>query len=315
MKQSRACLYAVCLSLLFVAGCAPGVRVPIVRPAEVSLAGIKSVAVADIEGSEGRALSDLLSQKLFESRYFEVLDRQFTRTLIREHNLDLSGAIDGRTSARFDKLLGSSALIFGRSHGQYRQVTEMGKPYDCKKDKKCREFRKIGQGRVETSLRVVDLETGRILAIKSYVDEASETTRDVDRWPYDVDEARLMAGILDKTARRFMRMIVPYTEYVYVKFADSDLPEMKAGIASAQSGQWVNAATRFQNAVNANQQDGDAWYNLGLALMYTNRFDEAVGAFTRSNVLKPSSRCAGQIASCERLRADREELEAQTQGR
>ena len=105
-KQSKVLMNTVVLSVLFLASCAPSVRVPVTRPAEINLMGIKRVAIGQIDGNVGASLSDVLSQRLFESGRYEIMDRQNMNTLMKEHNLNMTGIIDDQTSVRLGNLSG-----------------------------------------------------------------------------------------------------------------------------------------------------------------------------------------------------------------
>jgi tetratricopeptide (TPR) repeat protein len=315
MKVSKVLLIIVIIFSLFLVSCAKKAIVPITRPAEINLVGIKRIAMGDITGNAGTALSDILTQKLFESGRYEVLDRQNINALMREHNLNLSGAVDEATAVKIGGLLGTSAMIFGSSNGQYSQKTEIGQRYSCGSKREpsvCQEYKKIGQGRISTTLKVVDLKTGKIVAIKNFSEQGSDSASENNEWPPDLDQDVIMGKILNTTAAQFMKMIAPYTDFVSVEFDDdSKMPEVNAGIESAQKGLWDSASIQFKNAVDRNPSDAAAWYNLGLAYMYTYRFDDAIQAFNRSNSIKPSSKCSQEIANCNSLRAEKKKLDAQ----
>lgn len=315
MKVSKVLLIVFIIFSLFLIGCAKKAVVPITRPADINLVGIKRIAIGDITGNAGTALSDILTQKLFESGRYEVLDRQNINTVMREHNLNMSGAVDEATAVQIGGLLGTSAMIFGSSNGQYSQNTEIGQPYSCgskRESKVCRDYKKNAQGRITTTLKVVDLKTGKIIAIKNFSEEGSDSAWEANEWPPDIDRDVLMGKILNATASKFMKMIAPYTDFVSVEFDDdSNMPEVNAGIESAQKGLWDSASIQFKNAVDRNPNDAAAWYNLGLAYMYTYRFDDAIQAFNRSNSIKPSSKCSQEIANCNSLRAEKKKLDAQ----
>lgn len=309
-------LVAVLLMTLFVlASCAPSARVPVTRPAEINLVGIKRLAIGDIEGNSGTAISDMLSQRLFESGHYEVLDRQNINALMREHNLNLSGAVDESSAPQIGELLGASALIFGRSNAQYRVSRKTSKLYYDKNNQPYRYYSRIGEAKINTTLKVVDMTTGKIIAIKNFSEASSDRNQERNQWPPHPDRDMVVGEAMNKTVGKFMKMIAPYTEYVRVEFADSKIPEVKAGIVSAQSGQWDSAELQFKNAVDGNPSDPAAWYNLGLAYMYTHQFDKAINAFNRSNGIKPSAKCAQEIAKCRKLESDKRKLDLQTEGR
>ena len=312
MKNIKVLTVLSILSLLLIESCSSVAKIPVTRPAEINLTGIKRVAIGNIEGDTGLVLSDLLSQKLFESGHYEVLDRQNINALLREHNLNLKGAINKQTSIKLGGLLGASALIFGKSNGQYRQINKVGDPYNCSKNGRvCRTYTKTGEGRVNATLRVVDLQTGKIIAIKSYAGEDSDSVLVVNGWPSNPDETGIIYKILNTIANKFMKMVAPYTEYVSVKFENSNTPGVEAGIIAAQAGQWDSASVQFKNAVNTNPNDAAAWFNLGLAYMYTNQFDDSIQALNKSNGLNPSSKSVQEISNCKRLKADRKKLSGQ----
>ncbi len=307
---------AAAVFLLFLTGCAPSVRIAVTRPAEINLIGIKRLTIGNISGNTGFALYNLLTQKIFESGRYELLDRQNINALLREHNLTLSGLVDESTSVKIGGFLGASALIVGSSHGQYQQRTEIGKRYECsKKDGVCRDYRKIGEGRINTVLKVIDLKTGKIIAVKNFTDGHSDMIWEANAWPPDPDRDVIMGTILSKTVDSFMKMIAPYTDYVSVAFEDSKMPEVKAGIASAQSGQWESASIQFKNATDINPYETAAWYNSGLACMYTYQFDHAIQAFNRANALNPSSKYAQAIANCYQAKYEKDRLDEQVGGR
>lgn len=305
----------ICFFLaIAIVSCAPSAKVPVTRPAEINLMGVKRIAIGDIEGNAGTTLSDVLAQNLFESGHYEVLDRQNLNSLMREHNLNLSGAVNEETSAKIGELLGASALIFGRSNAQYR-VTNDRDVYTDGAGKKHLYYVKTGEGRLNTTLKVVDLKTGKILAIKNFNEEKTDETEEEGRYPPDPDRDMVLSSLINNTAQKFMKMIAPYVEYVRVEFEKSDNPSVKAGIFSAQSGQWETARAQFKNAAGENPTEAAAWYNLGLANTFTYRYDEAIQAFNKSNGLNPSSKCAKQITTCNTLRAEKRKLEAQLEGR
>ena len=71
-----------------------------------------------------------------------------------------------------------------------------------------------------------------------------------------------------------------FTENVAVSFAmDDKMPELKHGYDMAKIGDWDEAITIFQSAVekykHSRNKVDKAYYNLGLGYMVTNQFDEA----------------------------------------
>jgi tetratricopeptide (TPR) repeat protein len=301
----------IALFILVSQGCAPSVKVPVTRPAEINLAGVKRIAVGQIDGNVGNELSDMLTQELFNSGRYEVLDRQYTNRIMAEHSLNLSGAVNESTAARVGQLLGASALIVGNSNARYELTKDKSEGYRDKEGRLIIQHHKAGHAVVDTTLQVLDLATGRVLAVKRFTEEEWDETWENNKWPPDPDRDLIIGQALAATSGRFMKIIAPYTEYVHVKFENSDIAESKTGIEFAKAGQWNEARRHFRLAVEQAPNDAAAWYNLGLAYQYTAMFDEAVSAFNKSNGLKPANKCIEQIVNCNKLKAESVKLERQ----
>jgi len=313
MKCLR-CLHLVVISImiLYVAtSCAPSARVPVMRPAEIYLQGINRIAVGNIEGNIGREVADSLTTKLFEANYFEVVDRENITRIMREHNLNLSGAVDERTAAEIGRLIGASALIFGNAVAQYKQTTSVSKTYKKKDGSPYRFYHKDGIAKVKINFRVVDLRTGKIVAAKSILKEATDRNWERNRWPPDLDREMIVGKAANKCVDAFMRIIAPHTEYVNVSFADSEVPESKAGVGFAQKGLWSDALKQFLLAVQKGPNDADAWYNLGIGYEYNHMYPEAMEALKKSYSIKGEYRCLKEINNCYALQAERRRLEQQ----
>ncbi len=207
MKKGRMFWSAIILSVIFFVCCAPSTKTSVTRPAEINLVGIKRIAMGNIDGDTGSALSDRLVQKLSESGRYEVVDRKKSDALMKEHSLNITGAVDEQTAAKIGGLLGADALIFGSSNGQYRQKIEISDTkcgYEL-----CKEYSKIGDGRINTTLNVVDLKTGKTLANKTFSDTGSDSNKQLREPPPDLDRNAIMGDILAKTVDKFMKMTAP----------------------------------------------------------------------------------------------------------
>jgi tetratricopeptide (TPR) repeat protein len=313
MKYLRA-LHRVIIPvmILYVAtSCAPSARVPVMRPAEIYLQGINRIAVVNIEGNIGREVADSLTTKLFEANYFEIIDRERINRIMREHNLTLSSAVDERTAAEMGRRIGAAALIFGDAVAHYEQTTSVSKTYKKKDGSLYRFYHKDGIAKVKTNFRVVDLRTGKIVVAKSIVEEATVRDWERNRWPPDLDREMIVGKAANKCVDAFMGIIAPHIEYVHVSFADSQVPESKAGVDFAQKGLWSEALKQFRLAVQKGPNDADAWYNLGIGYEYNHMYPEAIEALKKSYRIKAEYRCLREITNCYALQAERRRLKQQ----
>ena len=291
--------------------CAPSAKIPVTRPAEINLIGIKQIVIGDIQGNAGTRLTGALTEQLFISEHFKIVDRANLDKMLKEQALGASGTVDEKTAIEIGKILGASALIVGRSDVNiYKSHRESQTFYDKNNTpyRYCHSKTEVHQN---TSISVIDLTTGQVVAAKtiSNSDQKEEVGR--DRYPPFPNESILIDNTNRATVMKFTKLIVPYTEQVEVSLENDKTPEGKVGVAFAQKGDWRNALEQFKAAVDNNPSNYKSWYNLGVAYEYNFRYDEAISALKRSNKLKPSSKCITEIQNVSKLKADQEKLEIQ----
>lgn len=313
MKQKVNWLLVFIMGVL-VAGCAPSVMVAVTRPAEINLRGINKIAIGEVTGNCGQEVYDLLTSKLFESGKFDVLDRANLDKIMKEHNLTLGGAVDEKTAAKMGELVGAASLVFGNvTMCKYEEKKTVGQPWKDKDGGYHKSHYVTGTAKVTVTLKVVGMQTGKILAVKTISKEATKQNSADNGWPESPDGDAIMNEARNQTIAAFMKMISPYSEYVNVTFAknDSKVPEMEQGVNYAKKGMWSEALERFKTATQKNPTHGGAWYNLGIAYEYTYMLKEAEAAFNEANKIKACNECLNEIANVRRLAADRKKLEEQ----
>lgn len=89
----------------------------------------------------GKFLSEELITRLFNSKKFNVIERQLLEKVINEHKLSVSGLIDENTAKDFGQILGVDAIVTG-------SITDLGES-------------------VKVNARLIATETGRIFAVAS----------------------------------------------------------------------------------------------------------------------------------------------------
>ncbi|MBI5328753.1 MAG: tetratricopeptide repeat protein [Deltaproteobacteria bacterium] len=314
MKKQK--LYLVCILVIgvIVSGCAPSMRVPVTRPAEINLRGINKIAIGEISGNCGQEMYDLLTSKLFESGKFDVLDRANLDKIMKEHNLTLGGAVDEKTAAKMGELVGAASLVFGNvSLCKYEEKKTVGIPWTDKDGGYHKAHYVTGTAKITVTFKVVGMQTGKILAAKTISKEATDYNSADNRWPESPNGDAIKDTARNGTIAAFMKMISPYTEYVSVTFAENDskVPEMAQGVNYAKKGMWNEALENFKTATQKNPAHAGAWFNLGLAYEYTSMFKEAEAAFNEANKIKPCDECMNEIANTRLLAAERKKLEEQ----
>ncbi|HOX86770.1 MAG TPA: CsgG/HfaB family protein [bacterium] len=313
MKNPISMLRVLPILALFMACATTSMNIPVTKPAKINLAGINKIAVGDITGPGSMNLTDELIAQLFNSNRYEILDRQHLDRIFQEHRLSLSGTIDESTAAELGKLFGSAALIFGRV-SQHNYTEEMTKKdhKDEKSGKTHRTYERKGKANVAVTLQVTDLRTGKIVAVRNLQKEVSKTTSATDHTPEKIDQEALLHEARTSVLTSFMQDIAPYTEIEKISFiSDKNIPQLKAGIDMAKAGNWQQAVKYFKEATIAYPSSPKAFYNLGIAQMWSYNFEQAEAALNKAYELEAKSIYLKEINRCKRLKAEQERLAEQ----
>ncbi|KAA3653565.1 MAG: hypothetical protein DWQ10_18315, partial [Calditrichaeota bacterium] len=259
--------------LFFYACSSSSVMVPVTRPAEINLKNFDKIAIGELQGKGSRQLTDELTIALFESNRFEVLDRQHMDKILAEHALTLSGFVDKSSAAEVGELVGAAALIFGNvSEYDYKEDLSHEDVVNKKSGKTTVKWQRTGTATVIATLRVVDLQTGKIIAISKLDKTSSTALRRDNKRPGEINRKVLFNQCRNHIVKSFMQKIAPYTENVAVPFATDDkMPELEQGYNLAKMGNWDAAISKFEFAIqkykNGRNEVDKAYSNLGLGNM------------------------------------------------
>lgn len=300
------------LGFIFMSGCASSVRVPVQKPAQINLVGVDKIVIGEIGGNLGRSFSDLLTTRLFESQKYEVLDRDNLDRVMQEHQLNASGAVDQDTAVSLGKLVGASALIAGNVGSRYNVKKWADKPWRGKDGSYHRNYNVEGTANINATLKVINLQTGSVIAVKSITAKDSERTYADGQWPYAPDQTSVVSTATAKVLDQFMKMIAPYTDYVYVKFSKVQSPAGERGVKLATNGLWSTALPEFITEKNDYQNTAAAWHNLGLAYQYNYMFSEAKKAFIQCNKVNPTDECMRGLKNVKLMELDQKKLDQQS---
>jgi len=255
------------------------------RPAEINLKGFKKIAMGTIAGdkvSHAADLSDGITTKLVESNAFEaVLDRQNLKAIMEEHKLNASGLVDANSTAELGKFLGSAALVFGRIQTDvYKEEIHRGDPYKDSKGKTHQTISRNGKYDMTANISVVDIQSSKILGMKTLPATYTLSTSADNQTPEAIDTEKLYAACLNSLTSSFMTLVAPYTVTVTATFQTDDLlPELKSALAQFKIGETVEAIKILDEASKKTfpkpEIQAKAFYNLGLAQLYSGLYDEA----------------------------------------
>lgn len=322
-KLSSIAVWIVCLSGLLVTGCST-VKVPInvTHPAEINMSKYKQIAISNIDGNMGRIFTDDLKGRIIDSGRFTLVDRNRLDEILRELRLSNSDLAQSDKAAKLGNLLPATAIISGRMDGDYQEKTESSNDtcYRKKVAYSCTNYTRSGKFNTSGSMDVIDVSTGEIMKSKRLANTCEDNTSGTDETPPSIDRDALVGKCLNLGLNAFFKAISPWSELVAVPFRkDGDIPELEHGINMAKIGDMDGAIATFQRAIKASEMNPNvkpkvialAYWNLGLALQYSDKFDQATEAFKKSYTLEPSDECMNELKHCEVLRSEKRKLDAQ----
>jgi curli biogenesis system outer membrane secretion channel CsgG len=337
------------LFVLFLSCAGPSmVSVKVHKPAAIHLADVKKIAVVDFIGEErsGSQIATLTQSILMGTQYYEILERDKLQRVLEEQNLALAGVVDDATAAEVGKLLGVDAMIFGEvtmydvedfeeekmvkervGTGRYQTVE--------KKDKKTGKIKKereeiyqevmvpkkywVRKGDVAINFRVVDVETGKLLAAQS--DSKSYDSEKGKSFFQAITDARqlkpkgeILSELSEGICKNFVRMIAPYfiTEK---RIIESGPGEIGIGAKYAESGLWPEAMDSWKRAMVEAPQEPAVYYDLGLAHEVSGDLDKAEEMYSQAVKMKQKKLYMEAITRIRNAKKEHEKLMKQMMGR
>jgi len=335
MRSRRRFCWVCAISAGLILSCAmqSAITVDVLKPAAISLPGVHKIAIADFRGPElsGGQIASQVQSGLMQFDFFEIIEREKLVRILDEQKLGQSGIVNESTAKQVGQMLGVDALIFGEvtsyrvepdetgtekvsrqvGTGKYETVNE--KNIFTGKTKKVRKEimrttlvdqpYKIRRGTVAVSFRVVDVETGKLLAVKSdsksyasgkVVDGGSETLK---------PEGEILDELSSALTLRFVQMIAPH-RVAERRVIEPGGGKIQEGKKFAQSGLWTEAAEAWAEAVQLMPKNPSAFYNLGLAHEVQGNLDEAEKLIKKAISIQPKKL---YIDALSRIRTERDE--------
>lgn len=324
--------FLVCTLML---GACASVTVPatVLRPAELDLDGHRHLAMWKVDGRLGPLIGDRVSQGLFESPRFEIVDQANLRRILKQQGEQVSDAFDQATQALIGQLTGATAAVSGEA--MIESFSEHVTPVPFEEVYKDSQGRAIvrnrvrnvreGLARMRVRLQITDLASGKVIARKSLERTREVKTEAVDGEPPQIDGEGLLLQCVDQVAADFVLAVVPRGEQQTFQLYRGDgmlqlsrQDELERGISHAQHGHWSLAADAFGDAV-ARYEAADrepellarARFNQAVALALSQRFDEAFATLNQARSVMGGSDLSSLQRRLEQMRADDNRLKKQ----
>jgi len=299
-------VFLLLLALGLITACAPKTKIQAVRPAEVSLPGVRTLAVLPFKGEYGEEVREDFYHKLYEVRHFNLLDLSQNNALDRVQweqmddpryvpefkQIQADAAITAYTAPQVDDVRGTDQVQMQEGTGKYRKVKKenffTGEEYIENEEIMHTVLKPVPYvvrtASLSASMKVIDLNTRRILATKKIVETSKEKYggkkkndsffsskkhKGIDQLPTKEATLNLLAR---RAAAKLVAKIAPtrYTMEVQLAkgtsggfFGGGEIVDK--GVDYAKKGDWSGAMECWRMAVDQNPHSSPALYNLGVA--------------------------------------------------
>lgn len=304
------------------------VTVPRLAPAEIDLGGVRRLAIGGFSGKGNGAVNAEVTRAIFATNRFDVLDRKNLAQLTKEQDFQISGRVSDDSAVSIGQMIGAAILLVGDvvAYDYDEQVSETTSTCTKGKNKKarCTDYDRTATAHVSVALKVLDTETGKVLAAKTMDanDSKHAQNRDVKPGPFNAEDT-MLAGCVKTIADAFAAVIAPHTVQETVELLDDgDLPELERGNNMAKIGEWQKALGEYSAAAEklpgkfSSEDQAKVYYDIGIAYGYSGDYDRGVEELKRAYALEADDRTAQQIAKIKQFKIDdallaRQQAEAQ----
>lgn len=293
---------ALLAGAVFSVGCGSAITVTRLAPAEINLAGVKRVAITQIGGRDGDSLATMVSQRIVDSKRYELVERAEMDKIASEHRGALDAAFEQNQGVEIGKLLPAAAIISGSvsesktddhvtSSSSTCSRTMNGKSFNYP----CTRYKRTAKARFVANLRVFDTNTSRVLVQRRLQAERSNETSATDGDPDTIDGDAMLEACRNEVADKFLKMIAPYPVQEKVSLEeDGELPELKQGNEYLKRGDTATALEFYTKAVakadaNAGMKPdskGRAHYSFGLGKAMIGDYETALTELRTAGTLK-----------------------------
>jgi len=302
------------------------------------------MAIADFQGvnNSGSQIAAKVQSMLMDTKHFEILERDKLGKIMDEQKLGMTGVMDDATAVKVGKLLGVDAMIFGEvtayqvepdergvekvekkeGTGRYEEVNEKN-IFTGKTRKVKREIMKtvlvdqhyrIRRGSVAINLRVVEVESGKLLAVHS--DSKSYTSGKVveGSWQTLKPEGQILSDLSSSISQYFVQMIAPHV-VAERRAIEPGNGNIQVGKKYAEASLWPEALDTWKKAVVELPKEPSAFYNLGLAFEILGDLDQAEQNYKTAVALKQKRLYMDAIGRIRQARIENQKLKEQIQNR
>lgn len=279
---------------------------------------IDRIAFAGATGEcSGEFVDSLIST--FVDNGVEVVERERLEELLESIDFSASGYVRSEDAVALGQILGPSALVFLDVQRCTEEQDRSSKSYKTKNGTRYT-YLATTTAYFKSSLRIVDVASGRIHSSKVVEATRSETNKSSDGYPeypskYDLHDAAIGGATV-----QVHRMFFPWVESRELRFFKDSKCGLKEAYRMVQIGDYEGAAALSgSNLEQCKAQPktkpkllARAHYNAGLTRFMQSEHDAALAYFEQAYRIKPGDRMREAVNTCKhaiQLRADMQAYE------
>jgi curli biogenesis system outer membrane secretion channel CsgG len=295
----------------------------------------RKIAIADFCGPKrsGSQAASILTSELYKTGYFEVFERQQMDKILDEQDFAASGLVDDATAAKIGKILGVQALIFGEVT-TYSAEDKQGKEkvkkqvwtgeYETDKDgnvieqeglfgikHKQKKYKEqfvdepyvVRSATVAIHFRVVDVNTGQLVAIKSESRSFNQKATGADQIGKLPDKQNILRNLTRQVVKTFVPHIAPYYTKATKGF-EKGTGDSKQAIKMAQNNLWDEALKIFEKEAQTNPTPSN-YYNLGVCYEALGMYGEAEKQYKDAINLKAKDAYIEALSGVKKLKEEK----------
>lgn len=292
-------IFSSILLVFFIFSCAPKMKLTAIKPAEVSMPGVRTLAILPFKGRYGELVREEFYSKLDEVKHFTLQDLRYNQALdrIQWEQIDdprflpefaevkADAAIAGFVTHQVRDVRGNDQVKMEEGTGRYRKVKRKniftGKT-EWVEEEIMRTVLKpvpyiVRTASLTASIKVIDLKTRKILATKQVTESFKEKyggkegrdslsclfgAKRIEDLP---TEEETLSNLANKVATRLVAKIAPTRYTIEVALDTSGGSYVSKGVKLAKKGDWEGAMEMWQMALEIDPYLGPALYNMGVA--------------------------------------------------
>ena len=325
-------------------GCAGKTQVVRIKPAEVSIGKVNTLAILKFGGEYGDVVRDALYSKMASVKHFNLIDTTQANTIdkVVYDQIDDPRFLPGFEAMNADAVISAKVISSLRDNRGSEKVTVQEPTGQYKKEKNI--FGKMTDveikrpvtknvplitrhASIKTHFKVFNLKTKQVLATDTVTEtfkdtfggknENSFSGKSISSIP---PKSQTLNDLAAKVAARLAAKISPTEVVSSINFDDGSTfgigghSQVKNGIKYAKNGAWGEAVEVWKAVLDAEPNNAPAFYNLGVAherIGDMKNLNKAKGMYKKAQTIEPKNIYMNAITRINIAIKDRQKLDQQ----